>query len=256
MGKIFSSEQPMQSDDTHRLEWIVIRVTDNRDTFSVATYNILADAYSGYQNYCESSLLKLEYRLPILTKEISEFNTDFICLQEVDTYDQHFKGLFDTLGYGSQYVKRPNQWKRDGSLIAWKSDKWAPVESLNFNYNDTEKCAQDKYYSQDNIGILIVFQNIATQDLIIIGTSHLYWDPQLEYVKFFQAKVFTERACELKDKYQCEVVLTGDFNSLPDSQLINFMINKPLKLKGGPNTINGKIKEMYEPSRLKLKACY
>ena len=256
MEPVASKNQPMQSDRRPKAERLVIRPTDHSDTFSVATYNTLADCYSQGQWYCSPQLLSLDYRLPILAAEISSFNTDFICLQEVDTYDSFFKDLFESIGYGSHHSKKASSRRSDGLVIAWKRDRWRVVEIIEFDYNDKEKCRTDIGYRKYNIGMLVVFQDIASQELIIIGTSHYWWDPALDYVKFFQAKVYTERAYEAKEKYQCEVVLTGDFNSMPSSHTINFMLNKPLQFREYSVPIEEKIKEMYQPSRLRLKACY
>lgn len=255
MGNIFSAGLPMQTENPKKkIEKVTIRTREDAGTFSVATYNVLADSYSLYQNYCDAAFLKFDYRKVILAEELQEFNTDFICLQEVDKYNEFFKDLLHSFGYESHYVKRPTNWKTDGSLIAWKSAKWAPIEIQELNYNEHEFCKSDPEYIKDNIGILIVFQDLATKNLQIIGTSHFYWDPALEYVKFLQAEVFSENAYTLKEKFLCEVVLTGDLNSMPESYVINYLTNK--KLDFGNTAIDKKMESIYKPNELNLKSSY
>ena len=249
-------EYLITSDKPLSVERIPLTLTKNNDTFSVATYNILASCYSDYHLDCEKSYLPFGCRGPILAEQISGFDTDFICLQEVDIYDNYIKGLLDGIGYSSHYLKRPTPVRIDGSLIAWKIAKWTVVEIIDLDYNETEKSSLDLTYKHDNVGVLIVFQNIYSEEFTIIGTSHFYWDPRFDYVKFSQAMVFTEKAYDLKEKYRCDLVLTGDFNSTPNSNVIKFMLNKPIDFQEDLSDNDARIKQMYQPSRLKLKNCY
>lgn len=75
------------------------RVTDD-PMIRVVTYNILADVYSQTElsktvlyPYCAPYALELDYRQNLIKKELSGYNADIVCLQEVD------KGVFgDSLG--------------------------------------------------------------------------------------------------------------------------------------------------------------
>lgn len=85
--------------------------------FRFMTYNILADLYadSDYSRsvlfaHCPSYALDIDYRRQLLLKEISCYNADLICLQEVDkkeylrnyetffTYFGNYSGVYDTKG--------------------------------------------------------------------------------------------------------------------------------------------------------------
>lgn len=90
---------------------------NSSNQFRVLSYNILADLYadSDYSReilfkHCPTHALEIEYRRQILLKEISGYNADIICLQEVDkkefirTYEPFFRlksryhGVFTTKG--------------------------------------------------------------------------------------------------------------------------------------------------------------
>jgi CCR4-NOT transcription complex subunit 6 len=225
-----------------------------KNTFSITTYNILADAYSEYHRDCRPEYLDFNYRKHKLSEELKNFETDFICLQEVDKYNEYFKNTLKSLGYQCEYVKRPSGYNPDGSLIAWKTSSWRVLEVQKLNFNLHPKCESNSAYRKNNIGLLIVFQHTSNQSTILIGTAHLYWDPALEYVKFLQGVNYLNEAYNLKNKYQCSVVLTGDFNSLPDSHLVNYIVNKPFKLSS--SEVDKEIKSFCIDNRLKLKSCY
>lgn len=236
-------------------EKIGIRVVENSNTFSVASYNTLADCYSPFLDYCDERFLSFDYRKEILADEIRRFDSDFICLQEVDKYHEFFKIVLDQIHYESYYFKRPTDLKSDGSLIAWKVEKWKILESKELDYNFPEQPLIDPAYLKHNIGLLIVFENLATGEKVLIGTSHFFWDPKFEHVKFLQAKTYMENGYILKEKFQCEVVLTGDLNSIPGSNVINFMSNKPLDFEKTTEN-DAEIQNMYEPSQLKMRSSY
>lgn len=60
-------------------------------TVRVASYNILADVYAQTElsknvlyPYCAPYALQLDYRQNLIKKELTGYNADIICLQEVD----------------------------------------------------------------------------------------------------------------------------------------------------------------------------
>lgn len=62
-----------------------------RPTVRVVSYNILADVYAQTElsknvlyPYCAPYALQLDYRQNLIKKELSGYNADIICLQEVD----------------------------------------------------------------------------------------------------------------------------------------------------------------------------
>lgn len=89
----------------------------NNNKLRFVSYNILADMYadSDYSRevlfaYCPPHALDIDYRRQLLLKEISGYNADVVCLQEVDrkeykrAYEPYFRlvggyqGLFDRKG--------------------------------------------------------------------------------------------------------------------------------------------------------------
>ncbi|OMJ70668.1 hypothetical protein SteCoe_31296 [Stentor coeruleus] len=199
-------------------------------SFSVASYNILADAYSSYMTHCPGNFLSFEYRSSLIFDEIREMDADFVCLQEVDRYYDYMEPFFKNQGYESLWMKRPSYWNPDGSLIAWKKNVWELVEAMNLSFNEHPICQKNQDYARNGVGVVGMFRNKENQSGVIIGTAHFYWDPALENVKFLQSVMFKSAVYRMKEKYSVPVVITGDFNSLPDSPPIKYLTNQEFSL--------------------------
>jgi mRNA deadenylase 3'-5' endonuclease subunit Ccr4 len=222
---------------------------------SVLSFNILADQYSSYQDFCPKVYLDFKYRASLIFSILRANQCDFLCLQEVDTYESHFKSFLENEGYSSQYKKRPSGYNNDGSLIAWKSDRWVVLEIKIIDYNEHPKCKENSAYRKNNVGLVIAFQEKSSNRRIIVGTSHFFWNPTYEYVKFLQGKIYSDVCKEFKDKYQCPVVLTGDLNSEPSSFTIKYLLGEELGIQPGDDTSN-EILTMADINPLELQSAY
>lgn len=54
------------------------------DEVSVTSYNVLSDMYAHRLQYCMPSHLAWSYRWPLLQHELASFQSDIICLQEIE----------------------------------------------------------------------------------------------------------------------------------------------------------------------------
>ena len=79
------------------------------------SYNLLADTYadSDYSRevlyrYCPPYALHIDYRKQLILKEIIGFNSDIICLQEVDSkvYDADLHPTLSVLNYEGVYNRK------------------------------------------------------------------------------------------------------------------------------------------------------
>lgn len=135
--------------------------------FRVVTYNILADLYadSEYSRsvlfaHCPSYALDIDYRRQLLLKEISGYNSDIICLQEVDrkefvrTYEHFFKlvaqcsGIFNTkggqVGEGLATFYRDEKFELVDSHITLLSDLIEPKKEKSLETGTSETKVDDE----------------------------------------------------------------------------------------------------------------
>lgn len=144
----------------------------------------------------------------------------------------------------------------DGCAIFYKSSKFKFVntELIEFTFlarqivetakqnGSTNKASDDvinRVMTKDNIGLVAVLEfknppdniNKASEEVknnisnkIMISNVHIHWDPEYCDVKLMQILMFMT---ELRRKISADnipLVLTGDFNSLPSSGVIKFLL--------------------------------
>jgi mRNA deadenylase 3'-5' endonuclease subunit Ccr4 len=198
---------------------------------SIATFNTLADQFVYYhRKYCPQSALCFDYRKQLFHTILSSFNTDFICLQEIDHFSDFFEPLLQSLGYNSYYLRRPD-FRRDGSVIAWRAKKYTLLEKVDIHFDSHEKCAENTNYIRNNIGIAAVFESKVHEKPIIVATAHFFWDTTFELIQFLQATMFLQALGTLKAKYNCPVITTGDYNCTPDSKPLRYLLNQEISLQ-------------------------
>lgn len=87
-------------------------------------------------------------------------------------------------------------------------------------------------FRRGNFGIIAWFRHQTITDRkVMVCNVHLFWNPKFEYVKLCQAYHLSLRVKKIQQKFGYEVaskmgvmpvILCGDFNSLPDSQVYRF----------------------------------
>ncbi|KAM7490800.1 hypothetical protein LguiA_033721 [Lonicera macranthoides] len=113
--------------------------------FRLVSYNILAQVYvkSALFPHSPSSCLKWKARSQAILTVLKSLHADFFCIQELDEYDDFYKGNIENDGYSSIYVKRSGQ-KRDGCGIFYKQNKAELILEEKIDYNDLVTLIQDE----------------------------------------------------------------------------------------------------------------
>lgn len=78
----------------------------------IVSYNVLSERYTETNfPYCPEQALAVDYRKQLIYKELAGYNSDIICLQEVDSrlYNQYYREIFGKLGYYSFYNRKGNR---------------------------------------------------------------------------------------------------------------------------------------------------
>lgn len=114
-------------DDRH----LYTRKVTDESSIRVVTYNILADIYSQTEfsktvlyPYCAPYALELDYRQNLIKKELSGYNADIVCLQEVD------QGVFgDSLApaldaFGMDGVFKVKEKQHEGLATFYRTSKF------------------------------------------------------------------------------------------------------------------------------------
>ncbi|XP_074268903.1 carbon catabolite repressor protein 4 homolog 4 [Silene latifolia] len=238
--------------------------------FSVVSYNILAQVYvkSSLFPHSPKPCLRWKARSQAVLTVLENLGADFLCLQELDEYDDFYRGNIERHGYSSIYIQRNGQ-KRDGCGIFYKPSSAELVLQENIEYNDlvksivedddssdkSEKQTHDECTKEDRgdpndprvrlkrdcVGIMSAFRLAdASRHLLIIANTHIYWDPEWADVKLAQVKYLLSRLDQFRilvsERFECtpSVIVTGDFNSTPGSEVYNYLISGS---SGGQHTV-------------------
>ncbi|CAN1157394.1 Carbon catabolite repressor protein 4 homolog 3 [Linum perenne] len=197
------------------------------ERFTVVSYNILGErnSFNHPDLYLEvpSPYLNWDYRRKLICEELIGYDSDIICLQEVDRYFDLLK-VMQKAGYEGSY-KRCTDDKVDGCAVFWKADKMRLLEGESIEYNQLGL--------RDNVAQILVFETSRAESRrILIGNIHVIFRPSRGDVKLGQIRYLSSRAQILSEKWgNIPVILTGDFNSTPQSAIYKFLSSSKLNIK-------------------------
>jgi mRNA deadenylase 3'-5' endonuclease subunit Ccr4 len=192
--------------------------------FSVASYNLLANAYVQYALYKRSPRMVLEpaWRVPALVQQVTNLGTDLLCLQEVDMATfAALKSRLAPLGYGVQYARKlANQ--PDGCATFYRQHPFELIAARVVEYADGAQ-------GQTNSGhiALLIWLRVAGR-IVGIANTHLSWDPpdttsaaKLGYRQALQLLNASQTMAPTCDGW----LICGDLNAMPDSEIVAALQN-------------------------------
>ncbi|XP_072376389.1 uncharacterized protein [Diabrotica undecimpunctata] len=204
--------------------------------FTLMSYNVLAQDLVEQHPYLykEHDLSSLSWptRWKNLFEEISQFKPDILCLQEVQ--ESHIVDYYSTLkilGYDGIFKKRTGS-QSDGCAIYYKSAKVKMVD-----YNLVQFYQSDiPVLNRDNVGIVAKFvPTLHPTREFVVATTHLLYNPRRDDVRMAQMHLLLtdiEKMSYKNDKgniHYLPIILTGDFNSPPHSDLYEFITHGDIK---------------------------
>ncbi|KAG7328504.1 hypothetical protein KOW79_008448 [Hemibagrus wyckioides] len=215
--------------------------------FTVMSYNILAqdllEANLELYAHCSEYTLAWENRLQNILKELQTWEPEIICLQEVqenDFYEQIYPVLTE-MGYECVYKRRTGT-KTDGCAVCYNAKLFTPlsVQLLEFKRHQCE------LLDRDNVGIVLLLQpnTVHGEDIkfrpICVANTHLLFNPRRGDVKLAQLAIVLAEIDSVVRQYkvreqECEIILCGDFNSLPNMPLYQLIVTGQLHYHGLPN---------------------
>ncbi|KAJ3656962.1 hypothetical protein Zmor_015999 [Zophobas morio] len=216
------------------------------DTFRVVSYNILADLYCDsdftrevLHPYCPPYALSIDYRKQIFIKEITGYNADIICLQEVDrkVYTYDLQPLFEQLNYDSDFcLKRglvaegvacffdKNRFRKNSSFRLVLSDEIStnPLFADFFQKISENEQLSERILDRSSVLQVTVLEATDRNEVLVVGNTHLYFHPDADHIRLLQGAIIVryleDVLEELRKKFQKRVslILCGDFNSVPE----------------------------------------
>uniref|UniRef100_UPI0037E6FFF4 protein angel homolog 1 n=1 Tax=Semicossyphus pulcher TaxID=241346 RepID=UPI0037E6FFF4 len=201
--------------------------------FTVMSYNILAqdllEANEELYTHCPLEVLDWSYRCKLLIEEILKWAPDILCLQEVQEnhYHEQLYPVLSQMDYTCVYKRRTGT-KTDGCATCYRSSRFSELSVTLLEFFRPETELLDRH----NVGIVLLLQPVVTKGSAVkakgpplcVANTHLLFNPRRGDVKLAQLAILLAeidsvfKSCKAKGEH-CNLILCGDFNSLPDTSL-------------------------------------
>lgn len=214
----------------------------------VVSYNVLAQCNIKPSQFPQATPEQLSWprRDALLRDELRELDADVLLLQEVDDYEAGWRAALAALGYESKYQPRTQAGgaRGDGVCVAWRAATLELRAGRGIEHNELAAVATAvgdsaraaRLRDRDNVGVVVALAPRAAlpgmPPLLLVATTHTYWNPDFEDVKAAQAahtlRCVASFAAELAVAAAAAaapgpppplppLLLGGDFNALPGS---------------------------------------
>jgi len=233
--------------------------TKSSSAFRILTYNILADLYADSDfsrtvlfAQCPDYAMEISYRKLLLLKELSGYQADIMCLQEVDekVFEHDLKPILGHNGHYEGVFSRKAGQVSEGLACFWNTEKFRLIETERHVIFDTLdqfpnihqaveansklKESLSKRTTVLKIIVLETAENLEPRRRIILGITHLYFKPDADHIRLIQTGVAMEHLLrKLKEvQSQCAestLILAGDFNSTPPFGVPEFVTKGVVK---------------------------
>ncbi|CAL8159214.1 unnamed protein product [Prunus armeniaca] len=217
-----------------------------KDNFVVVSYNILgvenASKHPDLYYKVPPRFLEWGRRKKLIRKEINRYNASIMCLQEVDRFDD-LAHLFQKDGFEGVYKARTGE-ASDGCAIFWKKEMFSLLHQENIEFqsfglrNNVAQLCVLKYTQskQSQLESEITPQTSVspcTQNRsVVIGNTHVLFNPNRGDIKLGQVRLFLEKAHELSQEWgSIPVIISGDLNSIPQSPMYQFLASSELDIQ-------------------------
>jgi len=193
-------------------------------TILVMSYNVLAYYFTKaeYFPYCPEEYLHVKYRSPRIVNEIEKVNPDVLSLQECDfdLFSEYYLPNLTALGYVCHY-KASSSNRIVINVVCYKKSLFTLEEEYKIDLNE-ELNKKDEAFNKFKDATVINMKHNPSGKRVVIVNTHLYWNPEFEYIKYGQLSKIIK---DIEKKYSASVpmILCGDFNSLPNSNVIKYV---------------------------------
>ncbi|KAL5285929.1 ANGEL1.2 family protein [Megaselia abdita] len=208
-----------------------VRTTNHPgQNFTFISYNILAqdllEEHSHIYKYHDSRFMNWTTRLQNLQREILTLRPDILCLQEVQS--DHLSTIVESLNrLNMSYVyKKKVSFRNDGCAILFNRNLFQLIFKRTVEYLQPKGA---DHLDRDNVGLIAKFQLIGNPNVtFLIATTHLLYNPRREDVRLAQIQLLLaeiDRYSIDDDGKRIPVILSGDFNSVPESATLHLLKN-------------------------------
>lgn len=193
----------------------------------------------------------MDYRKQLFIKELIRYNTDIMCLQEVDAkiFDYDLKTVFECAKtYQGTYQRKGTT--SEGLATFFDTQRFTLVQSYGINIGEnipTLSVFQDiwkEIQTNQKLSARICERSTAVQvtvvksvdngNYLLIANTHLYFHPDADHIRLLQIGlamkyveyVYEKTVSEVPSSAKISIVFAGDFNSVPECGIYKLMTDK------------------------------
>ncbi len=239
----------------------------------VVSYNILADQNASRDvkrddedkmySHCKLDDIVKWRRHPLIVHEIIKYQSDIVCLQEVDrdVFNCLLRPCLEAHGYQGYYSEKgvdDNSSVREGCAMFWSLDVFESVrlpDMKTFTFREMfrqfvcdERVHKSEWKSLKDVATLLtqhdhlqdvlfnklghVLQTVCltekrSKEKVLVGNTHLFYHPQASHVKCLKTLIACRQLeIESLENELSPLILCGDFNSTPDSGVMELLLNR------------------------------
>ena len=250
-------DQFEKSGAIHLRSWMPVKSESSGTRVRIVSWNMLAQCLVRRELFPGSDCLKYKTRLPGIIAELSSYDFDVGCFQEVDSINEPGQ-VVQKLGYAYEYERGYSN-KKHGLMIAWRTKTSerpsfeGPILKRVLCLDDmapwgTEVQGPSLTRITRNIALIVALPFSGREGGIIMATTHLFWHPRYGYERVRQAAIVTHVLNELRQDTEqpwssWPIVFAGDLNDQPHSSTYTM-------LTGHANRYIREIESDLEPSRV------
>jgi 2',5'-phosphodiesterase len=231
--------------------WVSPRDQASRKNLRVVTYNILADQNAfeasnvpsrSYRSYLSADILLRKRRMPLILHELLAYQSDVICLQEVDR--GVFEGLFEPvlrqIGYEGYFSGKASQGSVEGCAMFWSLESFESLpESLRETHKLRELMPSPEVADEDwpsskplaelldqrpdlhkivtsTLGHIVQLAPLTprgTTDRLWVSNTHLFFHPDASHIRTLQAYGICQQIARNLVDRPGALVACGDYNA-------------------------------------------
>ncbi|RZC61146.1 hypothetical protein C5167_022905 [Papaver somniferum] len=212
-----------------------------KDKVIIVSYNILgvANAINHTDLYRNVSLEFLNWnrRKKLIRDELNEYAPSIICFQEVDRFSE-LDELMQLDGYKGVYKARTGD-APDGCAIFWKKELFTLMQQdeivfrmFDMRENVAQFCVLKMNPSNSNDDVDAQLSQTKPTRYILVGNIHVLFNPRCGHIKLGQIRLYIEKANTISREWGgIPIVLAGDFNSMPESAIYQFLASSELDIQ-------------------------
>ena len=193
-------------------EYISISSSHEKKPISLISYNIMSYNFTKLEwfPYVKSEYLYPKYRSPRIINELENINADILCLQECDNdlFAEYYKNILQVeLGYTciANPSSNPNK-KNVINVICYKTTMFTELDVNVIDLNE-DLCKIDESFAKHKEALMVQLQLKETKEKFVVITTHLYWNPEYEYVRYGEiAKILSSAYEKYKKMFLCSYV--------------------------------------------------